>query len=212
MSDVVKTRSKTRALPSWELERLAVSAKGERKQRLGIMLKKRDRSNLKKFRNQPKQWYRANELAEILAVPPSNVEARFGPVVSRSDAERWVREMYELPPAFVCVQEVTDSHAEKFVDRLFQGSRERDVLEKAITASGIMEWPEEPDDHIGFYSTPEQLFYNDAEEEIESRILRKIRFALIRAFKEAATEVLTLRRGHRRTVELAGQAKSDQGV
>ncbi len=85
---------------------------------------------------------------------------------------------------FPIVDQITDEHAEKFVERML----ESDGIDNGISVSGVRSWPDWPADwpQDGPYNTLEQ----DALLAIDELIVQAMKPYLKEAFKRAASKVL----------------------
>ena len=95
---------------------------------------------------------------------------------------------------FEHVSEITNAHAEKFVETIFAEWSATGIITAAIDESGAMEWPQS--DALGANLTSDQGRYLATQDEIANRIEQAIRPALADVFRKVAASVLRVEATH----------------
>jgi hypothetical protein len=84
---------------------------------------------------------------------------------------------------------VTQEHGKKFTEEWFQRSDASCATCEAFTETGLVVWPDGPDDR------PAQMRYHDIEDEISERVYEELRKAVEETFVRVASDVLARERG-----------------
>jgi hypothetical protein len=90
------------------------------------------------------------------------------------------------PPTLDIVDFVTREHGDQFADEWFRLSQISAALPEAISATGVMAWPDNNHDL--------QQDYHEIEHEIAQRVSDQLRSTIAETFVRLANEILALAR------------------
>lgn len=99
-------------------------------------------------------------------------------------------------PILWIAADVRPHHANTFAEEWLRESWTSGAMWDAFAETGLLKWPSSTGDDTA--DTPEGKRYRDIEDEILHRMLDTLRPAILAAFTNAATEVLTRERAAQR--------------